>query len=230
MTTLFSYCVRYDGGSAPNPFWCICTLVICKPRIRLAAQVGDWIMGTGSRRSRAGDQSHALVYAMRVSQKMSMAEYDKWARDHCPSKVPDQDDEDPRRAAGDAIYDYSFDPPEVRPSDHTVAHRKHDLSGHYALLAEQFIYFGRSAMPLPAELQGLIKQGPGHRTIRDDAAITHLEDWLTSLGYPWGTVVDQPALWPSDRSGDSPSAGCRPLPETSKPSRRNCKPRQRKTC
>lgn len=41
MPSLFSYCIPVDDGAAPNPYWGICTLVICKPRIRLAADIGD---------------------------------------------------------------------------------------------------------------------------------------------------------------------------------------------
>lgn len=31
---LFSYIVACDSGFSPNPFWGICTLACCKPRIR----------------------------------------------------------------------------------------------------------------------------------------------------------------------------------------------------
>jgi len=47
MPTLYTYCIPYDDGAAPNPYWGICTLVICKPVIRRTAEVGDWIVGTG---------------------------------------------------------------------------------------------------------------------------------------------------------------------------------------
>jgi hypothetical protein len=41
MKKLYSYCIPVDDGAAPNPFWDICTLVICKPVIRRTAQIGD---------------------------------------------------------------------------------------------------------------------------------------------------------------------------------------------
>ena len=63
-------------AAAPNPFWGICTLVICRPGIRRAAKAGDWIVGTGSSNSPIGDISDRMVYAMRVSQKITMQEYD----------------------------------------------------------------------------------------------------------------------------------------------------------
>jgi hypothetical protein len=45
---LFSYCIQTDDDAAPNPFWGLCTLTICKPVIRRVAEVGDWIVGIGS--------------------------------------------------------------------------------------------------------------------------------------------------------------------------------------
>ena len=97
MVTLFSYRITHDTGAAPNPFWGVCTLVICKPRIRLAAQVGDWIVGTGSANSPIRDISDSVVYAMRVSQKMTMREYDTYTQQFLPQKVAKWFDRDPRR-------------------------------------------------------------------------------------------------------------------------------------
>ena len=45
---LFSYVLTTDNGSTPNPFHGTCTLAVCKPAIRRAAQVGDWIMAIDS--------------------------------------------------------------------------------------------------------------------------------------------------------------------------------------
>jgi len=66
--------LRVDSGAAPNPFWGVCTLVICKPAIRRAAQVGDWVVGAGSGHSRIGDIRGKVVYTMQVTCKMTMAE------------------------------------------------------------------------------------------------------------------------------------------------------------
>ena len=99
MTTLFSYCVRDDAGSAPNPFWGVCTLAICKPKIRLAAEPGDWIVGTGSQHSPIGDVSGMLVYVMRVTRKLSMEDYDALTRRELREKIPKWRDRDPRRRA-----------------------------------------------------------------------------------------------------------------------------------
>src|SRR4051794_28299130 len=131
---LFSYCIPIDDGAAPNPFWGYCTLVICKPAIRRVADVGDWIVGTGSRRSPIGDISGYVVYAMRVSERLTMAEYDAFARRFCRGKIPAWRHRDVRRRLGDAIYDSSFDPPRLRPSVHDENNRQRDLSGLHALI------------------------------------------------------------------------------------------------
>jgi Nucleotide modification associated domain 2 len=78
MPTLFSYCIRYDIGSAPNPFWGLRTLAICKPNIRQSANVGDWVAGTGSAVSPIGNISDKVVYAMRVTHQMTMEDYDRF--------------------------------------------------------------------------------------------------------------------------------------------------------
>src|SRR5262245_60925741 len=192
----FSYRVRFDHGSAPNPFWGVCTLVICKPRLRRLARVGDWVVGTGSVNSPAGDLSGSVVYAMQVTRAFSMRDYDAWSAQHL-RKRPDPSHPDPRRAVGDSIYDFASDPPAVRPGVHPEAHRAHDLSGRRALLSRRFVYFGRAALPLPPHLLAIVKDGPGHKS----ASVAHLEEpfvaWLGSLGHPWGSVLAAPSGWPA---------------------------------
>ena len=69
---LHSYVVARDYGFAPNPFFGICTLATCKPGIRGVAQIGDWVVGTGSKKHRR--EKH-IVYAMRVTMAMTFNEY-----------------------------------------------------------------------------------------------------------------------------------------------------------
>ncbi len=113
MSQLFTYCIPYDDGAAPNPFWGVCTLVVCKPSIRRTAQVGDWIVGTGSTRSPIGDVRNMVVYAMQVTQKMKMRDYDLYTQEYLKGKVPDPGSADPRRRLGDSMYDFRFDPPRM---------------------------------------------------------------------------------------------------------------------
>src|SRR5712691_6687179 len=69
---IYSYVVARDFGFAPNPFHGVCTLATCKPRVRKAAHLGDWVVGTGSAgRKRAG----FLVFAMKVEEALTFDEY-----------------------------------------------------------------------------------------------------------------------------------------------------------
>lgn len=72
MNRLFSYTIPVDDGAAPNPFDGLCTLAICKPKIRSRAKVGDWVAGLGSKNAPSGDLSGRLVYAMKVDEVMSL--------------------------------------------------------------------------------------------------------------------------------------------------------------
>ena len=69
---IYSYVVRYDSGFAPNPFGKYCTLATCKPRIRKKAQIGDWVIGTGSVENVGNNK---LMYAMKVKEIKSFEQY-----------------------------------------------------------------------------------------------------------------------------------------------------------
>lgn len=82
MAKLFSYVVEHDRGFAPNPFGNYCILAKCKYRkkpgkrrnIVELAEKGDWIVGTGG--SGGESSGHGtLLYAMRVDEKITLAEY-----------------------------------------------------------------------------------------------------------------------------------------------------------
>ncbi len=81
MTRLFSYVVEHDYGFAPNPFGGYCTLAKCKygsgryRNIVELAEVGDWIVGTGGARESVSAGHGKLVYAMRVDEKLRLADY-----------------------------------------------------------------------------------------------------------------------------------------------------------
>ena len=192
MTVLFSYCIVHDSGAAPNPFWGICTLVICKPVIRCIAQAGDWIVGTGSANSPIGDIRGKVVYAMQVTGKMPMHQYDTYAEEYLPNKIPRWCGGDPRLMVGDSIYDFSYDPPRVRRSVHDENDRDHDLSRQYALLSEHFFYFGDQPREAPDHLRGLVKCGPGHRSRANDKYLEPFLEWLDGLGLAPNQLYGKP--------------------------------------
>lgn len=192
MTRLFSYCIPYDDGAAPNPYWGWCTLVICKPRIRRVAMEGDWIAGTGSQHSPIGDASGKLVHAMRVTKKMTMPEYDEYVRTHLPGKVPDWWSEDPSRRVGDAIYDFSTSPPTLRPSVHDEGNQDRDLGGRCALLSDDFYYFGDHPVEIPRHLRPIVRQGQGHRSVSNDPYVDEFIKWVRGMRRPSGSMFGKP--------------------------------------
>ena len=192
MSTFFSYVIPSDNGAAPNPFWGICTLIICKPAIRRAPQVGDWIVGTGSADSPIGDIRGKVVYAMRVTDKTPIWCYDAYVRERLPNKIPRWYSGNPCLMVGDSIYDSSCDPPKVRKSVHDENNREHDLSGQYTLLSEHFYYFGDRPRELPDHLLGLVKRGPGHRSRANNRYIAPFLEWLDSLGLEPNQLYGKP--------------------------------------
>ena len=203
MPTLYSYCIRYDIGSAPNPFWGLCTLAICKPNIRQSANVGDWVVGTGSAVSPIGNISDKVVYAMRVTQKMTMEDYDRFTQSKLPRKIPLMTSIDPRRRSGDSIYDFSTSPPLLRPSVHGEENQKTDLKGGWVLLSNHYFYFGDSPVDLPEELLEIVKKGPGHKANFDTYDVDAFIHWIHSFGYPPATLIGKPQLEVEVKSSSS---------------------------
>jgi hypothetical protein len=181
--TLYSYCIPIDDGAAPNPYWGICTLVICKPVIRRNAKKGDWIVATGSKNAPDHqDFSKHLVYAMKLTQDpMSMAEYDAFCQKHLPNKIPDTKHKDYARRVGDCIYDFSQgSEPIIRNGVHNEGNRKRDLGGENALLSDHFYYFGYKPVLLPDNLHAIIRNGQGHKSHSNENYKLDFVDWLES--------------------------------------------------
>jgi len=203
MPSLFSYCVPSDSGRAPNPFWSVCTLVICKPPIRRKAEVGDWIVGTGSKNARCGDMSGKVVYIMEVTKKIRMAAYDALTRESLPEKIPDWHSADPRRKVGDSIYDFTSGSPVLRKGVRvhaTAKLRQRDLRGEYALLSEHFWYFGNRAVPLPPELMELVQQRQGFKRPSIQHLLAPFLEWVTGLGLAPNRLYGKPQAWRHSRA------------------------------
>ena len=178
MPRLFTYVLAHDNGAAPNPFGGVCTLVICKPQIRRSAKEGDWIVGTGPANSPLGDIRGHIVYTMRVTGKMPMWKYDAYAQEYLPLKVPDWRSANLPAMVGDAIYDFSHDPPVMRKGVHDASDRARDLRGDHALLSEEFYYFGSRPVELPERLLPIVKHGQGRRSNANDEYLDAFLSWL----------------------------------------------------
>lgn len=188
---LFTYCIPVDHGAAPNPYWGVCTLNICKPVIRRVAGVGDWVVGTGSARL---NYSNHVVYAMKVTQKMKMEDYDLWVKKNLPEKEVAWRNKNTKRRLGDSIYDFSSSPPILRKSVHKKENMKTDLGGQFTLLSTYFYYFGDKAIILPNHLLPIVKKGQGHQSSRNEYLVTEFISWIEGLGKKRNKLYGRPQI------------------------------------
>lgn len=205
----------FDDGAAPNPYWGVCTLVVCKPGIRRTAAVGDWVVGTGSKHARLGDGSTRDlsgrgIYAMKVTGKMTMKEYDSFTSIELPQKVPDWGHRDRRRRLGDSLYAFIGSKAKQRRGVHGSANVATDLSGKNALLSNHFFYFGESAIRLPAQLRPIAQNWQGHRVTLNKSYVAAFVGWIGGLGHQPGAVLGKPLLdLFCDKAAGTWCAGCR---------------------
>lgn len=162
----YSYVVPRDYGFAPNPFNGICTLATCKPKIRKKAAIGDWIFGTGSV---IGGYKNRLIYAMKVTKKISFNDY--WSDPRFHTKKPIMRSCSLKKMYGDNIYCHDGRKWYQADSHHSLKggevneyNLKRDTSVDAVLISEEFYYFGKSAIEIPTQLiQKVVKKGPSHR-------------------------------------------------------------------
>ena len=200
---LFVYVVVSDTGFAPNPFFGYCTLATCKPRIRRAAAVGDWIAGIGSvQRGRAG----RLVYAMRVSEALSFDEC--WRDRRFADKRPVVAGR-PEQRCGDKVY--RRDPRTgcwvQAPSAHSCddgtpdnCHITRDTESPRALIATEFAYYGSAAVDIPHRFRswdGRDRFGSvrDYRCNFPRALLAEFTAWLRELAAEAGGRAGDPAGW-----------------------------------
>jgi hypothetical protein len=206
MARIYSYVVRYDSGFAPNPFYGYCTLATCKPDIRRQANVGDWVVGSGSndRKIRLGGH---LVYAMRVTETMTFDVYSTDAR--FQPKQPFRSGSR-KQSCGDNIYFREGFGAEwhQRDSFHSLQsglinhqHVARDTGVNRVLVSDDFVYFGGSGPEFPAELsdcqgKSICKSGIGRSCFDDPQLLIDLAQWVRGFGlsgyqgapYEWATL------------------------------------------
>jgi len=169
---IYSYVLKNDGGYAPNVKGGICTLATCKPKIRKHANVGDWIIGFGSKRT---GYQNKIVYMMKVSKKLTFKEYNELCLKKYPIKIPKK-----RTDIGDCQYYYKNGELIQRPGCHTYDNIKIDISGEYVLIADQFYFFGTKAIETPIELKPIIKTGVGHKSQSNKPYETVFNNWISN--------------------------------------------------
>ena len=167
---IYRYVVAYDGGTAPRPYDGLCSLAICKPKIRASAQVGDWILGFRSK------HPGEVLYAMQVTERLTLCAY--W--------------EDPRfdmRKPGHAYPPDNINMPDqfgglkqVPNAVNAPDSAARDIGGRYVLLSNQFWYFGSNSVPIPNHLLHLVHTTQGHalHVNRNADDVSRLTTWLRS--------------------------------------------------
>lgn len=140
-----------------------------------------------------GDTAGHVVYVMKITDTMSMADYDDWTRQQLPAKVPVWHSRDHRRRVGDSIYDFRADPPEQRQGVHGAENASTDLNGRNVLLSNHYFYFGDQAIPLPDALRPIVKQGQGHRSWSNEPYFANFVLWLEGFRMQPG-IHGQPQL------------------------------------
>lgn len=197
--TLFSYVLDHDYGFAPNPFYGMCTLATCKPKIRDRAKIGDYVVGTGcAKRGRRG----RLVYYMRVSE---ITTYDAYWEDvrfirKRPSMLGSR-----MRAFGDNIYHRDQDGCwQQANSFHSLPNgmanplnRDHDTHSDKVLIGQEFAYWGGSGPMIPGQFRDWngddVCAGRGYRRHFEDGLEAAFLAWV--LGLDAQGDVGKPADW-----------------------------------
>jgi len=207
--TLYSYCLRYDDGAAPNPYHGVCTLAICKPAVRRVAKPGDWVVGLGGSHSPIGDLSGHVVYAMKVTKRLTLREYDAFCRHHLRGKIPRWRSPNFIQRVGDCIYDFSHPHgPALRDSVHGEQNRKVDLGGKNSLLSEHFYYFGEHPVPLSEHLGPIVHQTQGHKSRANAQFAAKFIEWVEGLGLEPNRLYGEPQLKQEIMADAVGVAGC----------------------
>lgn len=164
---LFVYVVARDFGFAPNPFHGFCTLATCKPKIRNAAKIGDWIIGVGGSRLKATGR---CIFALKVTEIVSFDEY--WDDPRFIVKRPRRNGS-LAMMIGDNIYHRNAKGEWIQEDSHhsnfdgstNIENLQRDTGSTNVIISDHFYYFGVSAPEMPFENIGY-ENKRSHRKIQ----------------------------------------------------------------
>ena len=180
MARLYSYILKLDTGFAPNPLHGFCTLATCKPMIRKTANVGDFIIGTGSK---SKNRDGFVVYAMRITETLSYDDYWKDAR--FEAKKP-QIEGCWKSDCGDNIYRWNpltNEWVQVEDSYHCDYDMCRDTNTDRVLVSDNFIYWGGDGPPIPPEFGGasVLCTTQGHKCRFPEQTVREFNHWFEQL-------------------------------------------------
>lgn len=179
---IYSYIITRDYGFAPNPFYSMCTLATCKPDIRGSAQIGDWIVGFGSSRTK---YKNKLIYAMQVQRKITFDEY--WSGEEYQCKKPVMNGS-LKQVYGDNIYHKVNGEWRQANSHHSNVdgsanpiNLKRDTKHDAVLISQRYWYFGEEAKDIPEDLAALVYSHRNYKKFIDKELELKLIAWLDTL-------------------------------------------------
>jgi hypothetical protein len=170
---LCSHVITHDHGLAPNPFHGYCTSALCTPSHQNARlEKGDWLIGHSPK-----SDGNLLVYAMRISEVLTMDQY--FHDDRFADKKPKPDGTIIEQCGDNFYYRYGADQWKRLPSRfHNKCRNFIKDVRHPVFVSEDFYYFGSRRVALPDEFERIIRYRQGIQYTKDrlaDEFVTWLE-------------------------------------------------------
>lgn len=170
---IYVYKLVVDNGGAPCIHGDVLSLSICKPRIRVDANMGDWVVGFGGKSS--PKLRERLIYIAKVTEVAASGEYYRDAMYHSrPDCI---------YRATDAGYEY------IEGSQyHSKEDLEHDLGVPHSygrarsLLSKRFAYFGNNHAQSIASVSDIYHGLPRDYVKNHDADIrARLERFISDV-------------------------------------------------
>lgn len=153
------------------------------------------MVGVGSKNVNGKDFSGKMVYAMKVTDTLSLEQYDQLCRSELTGKIPDIRSKNYEEQVGDCIYNFESNPlGSLRPSVHGIGNRDTDFGGKNSLLSTHFYYFGDQPIDIPEDLTGIIRQGQGHKSTANNHLQLQVVEWIENLGYHINSLNGKPQI------------------------------------
>ncbi|MBR2507668.1 MAG: hypothetical protein IKB70_12440 [Bacilli bacterium] len=179
---IYSYKITRDFGFAPNPFYSMCTLATCKPKIRKFANVGDWVIGFGSA-AKNSPLKNKIIYIMKVEKKISFNDY--WRGEEYQCKKPVMNGS-LKQNYGDNIYHCENDEWIQVDSHHSlkdgtpnILNVNKDTSSNNVLISKTYWYFGKDAIDVPDELMDIIPECRDY--IKVEGLDEKIDEWVKTF-------------------------------------------------
>jgi hypothetical protein len=199
---LYRYVIDHDKGFAPNPFFKVCTLACCKPKIRQYAEIGDVIVGYGPAKH---GLSRQIIYWMLVDEISNFDDY--WHDPRFRSKRPKMGGS-LMLSYGDNIYhrhqgrgDWIQEPSFHSDRNSLIGEgnlRRDTATTDKVLIGRDYAYWGSNGPRPPDVYRPFVKTGRGHEyTVEDEALKKAFIEWLRGL--PDRGLIHDPADWTHDK-------------------------------